>query len=437
MILEKIRNWAQYGPASNYLFQGYDEEFEEQTEQTIMDIQQDVTGDFGAEGRYMQDLFSLYRGNWGTMTSGLSDTIEDYYTPTYTGLESVGGGWSGKNLAVERAVDVGMEKLKQANIQDTISIEADMHARIAEAKNQIQQIVTNAGAAGATVDFDFEGGIFPQLDADVGAHNPYFYGTGNPLDANLSEGSWNYQGADVQTYNSSGEPCPEGQYANSSGVCFNNETEEHLYNAEQWYEETEQHWTNDAADCYVFNPGPPAGYVNICGGGSGGGGTTGGGTDPADLINFISPTNPNTNPCVVSTALNDTGEWSNMQKQTAVDWCQETHHDGSDRGKTWIRGYHAWGKVIAKLTKKSKIIRYLVKRGTDAFVEHTVKDNPNYIGWVVKNLWIDPLSYSIGYSRKNKVLGKIATFGLVGVALILMPVFVLVGLPHIIKKELG
>ena len=44
--------------------------------------------------------------------------------------------------------------------------------------------------------------------------------------------------------------------------------------------------------------------------------------------------------CVVSTALNTSGAWSDSEKRDAVNWCQETHHDGSDRGKTWSKGYH-------------------------------------------------------------------------------------------------
>ena len=32
----------------------------------------------------------------------------------------------------------------------------------------------------------------------------------------------------------------------------------------------------------------------------------------------------------------------------------------------------------------------------------------NYLGWMIHHLWINPLSYVIGYSKKNKILGKIA-----------------------------
>lgn len=141
--------------------------------------------------------------------------------------------------------------------------------------------------------------------------------------------------------------------------------------------------------------------------------------------------------CVVSTALNTSGAWSDSEKKDAVDWCQETHHDGSERGKAWIKGYHTWGKFLSKWVKKSKIVRWVVDTTTTAFVDHTKRNKPNYLGWMIHYLWINPLSYIIGYSKKNKIVGKIATVGLISVYTLLFPLFALVSIPHVIKEKYG
>ena len=140
--------------------------------------------------------------------------------------------------------------------------------------------------------------------------------------------------------------------------------------------------------------------------------------------------------CVVSTALNTTGAWNDKEQSDAVKWCRDTHHDGTDRGKTWVDGYHTWGKFLAKWVKKSKIVRSVVDTTTTAFIDHTRRNKPNYLGFIIHYGWVNPLSYEIGYSRKNKILGKLATIGMVGAYSVLFPLFGLVSIPHIIRKKL-
>mgnify|MGYP003132551943 CR=1 FL=1 len=139
--------------------------------------------------------------------------------------------------------------------------------------------------------------------------------------------------------------------------------------------------------------------------------------------------------CVVSTALNDSGAWSDNEKLDAVKWCRDTHHDGTDRGKTWVDGYHTWGGFLAKWVEKSNIVRYVVDTTTTAFIDHTRRNKPNYLGFMIHHGWVNPLSYVIGYSRKNKILGKLATIGMVGIYSILFPLFGLASIPHIIKEK--
>lgn len=122
-------------------------------------------------------------------------------------------------------------------------------------------------------------------------------------------------------------------------------------------------------------------------------------------------------------------------KEKAVDWCQETHHDGSERGKTWVKGYHTWGEFLAKWTKKSKAVKWVVNTTTTAFVDHAKDNKPNYLGWMIHNLWINPLSYIIGYSKKNKVTGKIATASMIGLYTALFPLFALISIPHVLKMK--
>ena len=139
----------------------------------------------------------------------------------------------------------------------------------------------------------------------------------------------------------------------------------------------------------------------------------------------------------MSTALNNTGAWSDAQKLDAVNWCQDTHHDGSERGKTWIKGYHTWGKFLSKWVKKSEIIRYVVDITTDAFVDLTRRNKPNFLGYLIHYGWINPLSYTIGFSKKNKILGKIITPIVISLYTGLFPLFALVSIPSMIKRTLN
>lgn len=105
--------------------------------------------------------------------------------------------------------------------------------------------------------------------------------------------------------------------------------------------------------------------------------------------------------CVISTALNNTGAWTDSEKRRAVLWCRDTHHDGSLRGRVWVRGYHGWGKVIARLTRRSTAFRWLVKRCSTAFVGQVTGDNPSVLGFVIRWGWATPLSYVIGAFRRD------------------------------------
>ena len=157
----------------------------------------------------------------------------------------------------------------------------------------------------------------------------------------------------------------------------------------------------------------------------------------ASVTNWFGGKDYKNSPCVVSTALNASGAWSDSEKLDAVNWCKDTHHDGTDRGRTWVNGYHTWGKFLSKWVKRSKVVRWVVDTTTTAFVDHTRRNKKNYLGWMIHNLWINPLSYIIGYSKKNKILGKIATFGMIGVYTILFPLFAIVSIPHVIKEKYG
>ena len=139
--------------------------------------------------------------------------------------------------------------------------------------------------------------------------------------------------------------------------------------------------------------------------------------------------------CFVSAALNDTGAWTKGEKMNAVKWCQETHHDGTERGKTWVKGYHIWGKFLSKWTKKSNIVKKIVKVTTTAFIDHVKNDKPNYLGYIIHNFWINPLSYVIGYSKKNKITGALATVGMIGLYTALFPLFGLISIPHLLKNR--
>ncbi len=117
---------------------------------------------------------------------------------------------------------------------------------------------------------------------------------------------------------------------------------------------------------------------NMGGGeGMGGGGSTGGG-------------------CVVTTALNDMGAWTDTEKRVAVDWCRRTHHDGSRRGRAWVRGYHVWGGIVAKAARRSPLFRRFVRYTTSRFVDHTTGRDCNAVGFVVHALIVTPFSYVIG-----------------------------------------
>jgi len=140
--------------------------------------------------------------------------------------------------------------------------------------------------------------------------------------------------------------------------------------------------------------------------------------------------------CVVTTALNSSGVWSNSQKIDAVKWCNDTHHDGSIRGKTWIKGYHTWGKFLSKWVKKSRIVRYVVNVTTEAFIDVVKRNKRNYLGYIIHYMWVNPLSYLIGFAKKHKILGTVITSLMILLYIILFPLFALISIPYMIKKEL-
>ena len=140
--------------------------------------------------------------------------------------------------------------------------------------------------------------------------------------------------------------------------------------------------------------------------------------------------------CVVTTALNASGVWSNNQKRDAVNWCKDTHHDGTLRGNTWIKGYHTWGKFLSKWVKKSRIVRYIVDVTTDAFIDVVKRNKRNYLGYIIHYMWVNPLSYIIGFTKNHKILGTIITSLMIALYTILFPLFGIVSIPYMIKREL-
>ena len=127
--------------------------------------------------------------------------------------------------------------------------------------------------------------------------------------------------------------------------------------------------------------------------------------------------------CVVTTTLNDVGDWNNKQKYTAVKWCRDTHHDGSDRGKTWVRGYHVWGKFLSKIMRKNSIVKYIVKQSTESFMKFEQGKN-SLFGALIKYTWINPLSYLIGYvKKKSLILFYLTSVSLAVMYTILFPIY--------------
>ena len=121
--------------------------------------------------------------------------------------------------------------------------------------------------------------------------------------------------------------------------------------------------------------------------------------------------------------MNDVGDWGYKQKYTAVKWCKDTHHDGSNRGKAWVRGYHVWGKFLSKFMKKNKAVKFIVKQSTESFMKYEKSGN-SLFGALIKYTWINPLSYLIGYVKKKSVLLFYVTAVLLGVVYtILFPVY--------------
>lgn len=100
--------------------------------------------------------------------------------------------------------------------------------------------------------------------------------------------------------------------------------------------------------------------------------------------------------CVMTTALNDMGDWSDSKKRVAVDWCRRTHHDGSRRGRAWVSGYHLWGGVLAWLMRRSKILRRIIRPMMNAFTAQATGRKRTLFGFVIKSLIVDPLSYGVG-----------------------------------------
>ncbi len=137
--------------------------------------------------------------------------------------------------------------------------------------------------------------------------------------------------------------------------------------------------------------GGPGGAPGDMGGaeGAGTGGTAGGGGDPSGG-------------CVVTTALNDMGAFTDTEKRVAVDWCRRTHHDGSRRGRAWVRGYHVWGGIVAKVARRWPLFRRLVRYTTSRFVDHATGRDRNPVGFAIHTLIVTPFSYLIGALSSDK-----------------------------------
>ncbi len=103
--------------------------------------------------------------------------------------------------------------------------------------------------------------------------------------------------------------------------------------------------------------------------------------------------------CYISTALNDAGVWSDSEKRIAVKWCRETHHQNGE--DMWVRGYHIWGLAVSKLARKNKSFRVLTRYLSNKFVDQATGRKKTVLGWCVKNLFADPLSYVIGALKKR------------------------------------
>jgi hypothetical protein len=105
--------------------------------------------------------------------------------------------------------------------------------------------------------------------------------------------------------------------------------------------------------------------------------------------------------CVVTTALNDMGAFTDTEKRVAVDWCRRTHHDGSRRGRAWVRGYHVWGGIVAKAARRWPLFRRFVRYTTSRFVDHATGRDHNAVGFVIHTLIVTPFSYLIGAFYKR------------------------------------
>lgn len=109
--------------------------------------------------------------------------------------------------------------------------------------------------------------------------------------------------------------------------------------------------------------------------------------------------------CVISTALHNTSKWTRTKKFRAVQWCKNTHHDGTLRGKIWVSGYHSWGSFVVNKMKKYPLIFKWVKYFADAFVSHEIGKKKSFSGWFAKNILLYPMSYLLG--TRNMIRGNI------------------------------
>lgn len=156
-------------------------------------------------------------------------------------------------------------------------------------------------------------------------------------------------------------------------------------------------------------PSPTTDWSNPYGGteGSQGGGMSGGVGDDATGVGDPGAddfgeggSDGGGSSCYISNALNDTGFWTDSEKRQAVKWCRDTHHqNGVD---TWVRGYHVWGLAVSKIARKSKTFRSVTRYLSNKFVGQATGKDKTALGWCVKYLFADPLSYAIGVFKEDK-----------------------------------
>ena len=105
--------------------------------------------------------------------------------------------------------------------------------------------------------------------------------------------------------------------------------------------------------------------------------------------------------CYVTTALAEENAITPAMKRRAVVWCLNTQHD-TLRGRIWRTGYHRWGKPFGKLIRKSNTFKKFMKWSYKHFLNHKTGQKFYPVGALLCYLWIDALSYALGWFKIEK-----------------------------------